>query len=1567
MKGERRVKVLVEVLENKSIKEKEVAAVIEEDGLTWMTQLVDYLKEGVLPEDKNEARKLRLKARQYELIEGVLYRRSFLTPWLRCVGPLQADYVMRDIHKGSCSMHAGPRSVVAKVIQLGYYWPTMHKDARDMIQKCNDCQIHRPVANHPQQSLNPITAPWPFYKWGIDIAGPFPKGPGKVKFLIVAMDYFTKWIEAKAVATITGGQGLYWRHPWDPVLKVILRRASAMANTTPLVTTITKPAINPGEANSTPRVNIQEFCEEYYEDILPIIMEKVRHDRRKDVHTRGLPRGRNRTRTMSASRDDRLKDRECSRRIRESYDDSFSHFYRDGGHHHHMKMRRDKSPPSSRSRSDSSDGKHRRSKLKRQKPTDEDDLTRPWMCEEENPFTPRIRNFESSRKTRMPNNVKTYDETGDPEDHIKVFQAAAQVERWAMPTWCLMFNSTLIGAARVWFDELPPESIDGYKDLRAAFLAYFMQQKKYVKDPVEIHNIKQRDGETIEDFMERFKTEIRRMKGAPECMRISGFMHGVNNPELTKRLNENVPRTMEEMMIATIAFIRGEADAASKKKVHVSWKSQDQSKRHTSDKRSDFRGQSREGMGSNRFTPSPERPKKSWLPKQGIHTLYQSIDELHGCEIIVTLQRRGGIVTIYNTILIPTECASVTTSSVIPREEKTHPANFTVALHPDFPDQKVVIGRSLSDKGRNELCFVLKKNLDIFAWQPSDMTGVPRSVAEHRLNIREGYSPVRQKKRSQASERARDIQAEVQKLIETGIIREVYYHDWLSNPVMVKKHDGSWRMCVNFTDLNKAYPQDCYPLSEIDWKVKSLCGYPFKCFLDAYKGYHLIQLAEADEEKTTFHTAFEGQVRWNIEVYVDDLVVKSYTEAEMMRDIEETFRTLRKVNMKLNPKKCSFGLTEGVFIGADHVLIRHLRGYQCGPDDRAGNDPDVDLLYKPRVTGSETKLLADGETGLVNGLRSKKTMTVFLGTSYHGDVSQAVPAAVTQEEPWTLFTDGSSCVDGSGAELILTNPEGVEFTYALRFQFTASNNEAEYEALVAGLRIAAQMGVKNVQVNVDSKLVANQVLGTYVAKEDNMIKYLEIVKGLVSGITTFSISQVPRSKNKKADALSKIASTSFAHLSKHVLVEVLENKSIKEKEVAAVIEEYGPTWMTSLVDYLKDGVLLEDEKEARKLHLKARQYELMEGVLYRRSFLTPWLRCVGSLQADYVMREIHEGSCSMHAGSRSVVAKAIRLRYYWPTMHKDACDMIRKCSDCQIHRPFPEGPGKVKFFIVVMDYFTKWIEAKAVATITGGQVKKFVWDNIVCRFGIPGKIISDNGKQFSENPFKDWCDKLNITQRFASVKHPQSNGLVERANRSLREGIKSRLGEGNKNWVEELPHVLWAHRKMIKSSHGDTPFSLTYETEAVIPTEIKMPTYRTAAVDVGNNDDELRLNLDLLDERRERASDFVYCGNDASHAVADGKLGPKWEGPYEPLQVPSVWPRPPTKGQDPGGPRWAWLRGCRRTGRDAQSQPHEYGILCDIFFFSARLMLAAIASANSISSLQAQGFMGSRTSGYTGM
>ncbi|GKD30878.1 reverse transcriptase domain-containing protein [Tanacetum coccineum] len=362
--------------------------------------------------------------------------------------------------------------------------------------------------------------------------------------------------------------------------------------------------------------------------------------------------------------------------------------------------------------------------------------------------------------------------------------------------------------------------------------------------------------------------------------------------------------------------------------------------------------------------------------------------------------------------------------------------------------------------------------------------------------------------------------------------------------------------------------------------------------------------------------------------------------------------------------------------------------------------------------------------------------------------------------------DRSSCIDGSGAGLILMNPEGMEFTYALRFRFDATNNKAEYEALIVGLRIVEQMGVKKLQANIDSRLVANQVYRTYIAKEPGMIKYLEKVRTLTSTFKEFSIKQVPRGENKKADALSKMASTSFAHLSKQVLVEELKEKSINEKEVLAVVEEERPTWMTPIHEYLTKEIFLEEKRKARAIRRKAGRYAMTNGILYKKSFLGPWLWCVGLLQTNYVLREIHDGSCSMHAGPRSMVVKALRSGYYLPTMNANARKLIRGCNSCQVHRPVPRNP-----------------------------------------FGFPREIISDSGKQFRDNPFKDWCKKLCIRQCFASVKHPQANGLVERANTSL--GV-------------------------------------------VIQVDIGMPTLRTAEVDMIKNDEALEINLDLLERKESR-------------------------------------------------------------------------------------------------------------------
>ncbi|GKC31396.1 reverse transcriptase domain-containing protein [Tanacetum coccineum] len=168
---------------------------------------------------------------------------------------------------------------------------------------------------------------------------------------------------------------------------------------------------------------------------------------------------------------------------------------------------------------------------------------------------------------------------------------------------------------------------------------------------------------------------------------------------------------------------------------------------------------------------------------------------------------------------------------------------------------------------------------------------------------------------------------------------------------------------------------------------------------------------------------------------------------------------------------------------------------------------------------------------------------------------------------------------------------------------------------------------------------------------------------------------------------------------------------------------------------------------------------------------------------------------------------------------------------------------------------------------------------------IPGLFPEAQGR-VRDNLFKDSGEKLNIKQRFASVKHPQTNGQVERVNRSLGEGIKARLGEDNRNWLEEVLHVLWAHRTMIKTSNGDTLFSLTYDTEAVIPVKIGMPSREKAAVREARSKVKMENYYNAkVHSTSFRPGDFVYRSNEASHIKEIGKVGQKWEGPYEVVEA----------------------------------------------------------------------------------
>nr|GEV08729.1 hypothetical protein [Tanacetum cinerariifolium] len=877
----------------------------------------------------------------------------------------------------------------------------------------------------------------------------------------------------------------------------------------------------------------------------------------------------------------------------------------------------------------------------------------------------------------------------------------------------------------------------------------------------------------LQALLDRFKAESAHIKGVPLVLRISAFMHGHGHPELAKKLNDKIPMTVDEMWERVRAFIRGETTANTTEVIRSPYWEKSASK--TVDAMI-------EGFKVRRIYVDGGR--------MGMRSLGAVASTLHSMIKFPTSNRIATLATAKETMR---ECRKI---------EKAQSLSWPRKEPMQLDDMKV---KQQLDKGRKSPQAV------VFAWTLADMTGIPRAITEQFLDTYPHIEP------------------------KAGIVKRVRYPSWVSNLVLVKKVEESWRMCINFKDLNKACPKDLYPLPEIDWKIKSLMGFKVFCYTKTPFG---LKNVGATYQRLV-DSAFKEQIWVNLEAYVDDMVIKFQAEQYIIRDVEQTFSTLRKINMKLNLKKCSFGVEEGKFLGyvvtsegiranpektkavmgmpsprtlkrlqslsgklwteVSEAMFLEMKNlvsefltlttskkgetlmmYLAAADEaisavffteRDGRKMPIHYVSRS-LQGAETNyaLMEKLTLALVHAARRLRrvhsiqyvprvavkgqvlanfladTLTkvnatlVVANTPRVEDIPESLNARknlTPGPRAWRLYTDGASNSGGSGAGLILIAPNDMEYSYALCLNFSNSNNDAEYEALLAGLRVAIEIA-----------------------------------------------------KNRKADALSKLTTVQFDHLSKEVLVEVLNERSVKTQKVNMEVEEEGPTWMTSIRNYLEKGMLPKDLVDARTLMEKIRNYMLENEVLYG---------------------------------------------YYQPFMHRDARELIRACDDCQAHASVPKLPK--------------------------------------------ADMIS-------------------------------GNGAVERENRSLLKGIKTRLEKGGSVWVKEVPNVLWAHRTMKKTNNGETPFSLTYGTEAVIPAEIGMLTHQTSKVNKKTNQ-KLRLNLDMLEERRELAAirearykqqvkkyynkkvghvqfkvgEFVLRKNEASRAANTGKLGPTWEGPYKVIQA----------------------------------------------------------------------------------
>ncbi|CAM8988403.1 unnamed protein product [Rhodiola kirilowii] len=497
--------------------------------------------------------------------------------------------------------------------------------------------------------------------------------------------------------------------------------------------------------------------------------------------------------------------------------------------------------------------------------------------------------------------------------------------------------------------------------------------------------------------------------------------------------------------------------------------------------------------------------------------------------------------------------------------------------------------------------------------------------------------------------------------------------------------------------------------------------------------------------------------------------------------------------------------------------------------------------------------------------------------------------------PWQMFFDGAARRDGAGAGVVFVSPENHLLPFSFTLTQLCSNNMAEYQALLLGLQMARQIRIDEMDIYGDSQLVINQVLGEYEVRKDDLIPYQRHATQLLNKFDSISIGHVPRSANKLADALANLAAnlalgaeeTMSIPVCNHWVVPPLEEneKNIESSNVVYAYEIEREDWRQPIIDFLDHQKLPADPRHKTEIRRRAPRFIHYKGIIYRRSFLGQWLRCLIEEEAVEVMQEAHAGVCGAHQSGPKLYDRVKRMGYYWPTVVQDCIDFAKKCNACQfnanfIHQP-PEplhptvaswpfeawgldvvGPINPKasnghtYILAATDYFSKWAEAVTLREVKKENVVEFITKHIIYRHGVPQRIVTDNGKQFYNKLMTSLCEKFKFKQYKSSMYNAPANGLAEAFNKTLCNLLRKVVGKSKRDWHEKIGEALWAYRTTYKTPTQATPYALVYGVEAVLPLELQIPSMRIAIQEGLSSDenDMLRLaELEALDEKRLQA------------------------------------------------------------------------------------------------------------------
>nr|AAM00943.1 Putative retroelement pol polyprotein [Oryza sativa Japonica Group] len=676
------------------------------------------------------------------------------------------------------------------------------------------------------------------------------------------------------------------------------------------------------------------------------------------------------------------------------------------------------------------------------------------------------------------------------------------------------------------------------------------------------------------------------------------------------------------------------------------------------------------------------------------------------------------------------------------------------------------------------------------------MPGLSRSIVECRLPVKPGVRPYQQPPRRCKAYMLEPVKAEVKRLYDAGFIHPYRYAEWVSNIVPVIKKNGKVRVCIDFRDLNKATRKDEYPMPVADQLVNAASGHEILSFMDGNAGYNQIFMAEEDIHMTAFRCPgaiglfewvvmtfglksagatyqramnyiFHDLIGWLVEVYIDDVVVKSKEIENHIADLRKVFEKTRKYGLKMNPIKCAFGVSAGQFLGflvhergieitqmsvnaikkiqppEDKTELQELIGkinfvrrfisnlsgrlepftpllrlkadqeYTWGAEQQKAFDSIKEYLSSPPVSippqkGMAFRLyLSAGEKSigsvLIRELEEKERVVFYLSRRLldaetrvgkwifaltEFDLRYESPKAIKGQAIADFIVD-HLCTHGCGIGLVIISPLGASFEFAYTIKPDATNNQAEYEAVLKGLQLLKEVEADAIEIMGDSLLVICQLAGEYECKNDTLMVYNE--------------NMCLESKTLKLMDLAQGA-LGFKPMMKDVKV-----------EVATITAD---DWRYDVFQYLQNP----SQSASRKLRYKALKYTLLDDELYYRTIDGVLLKCLSADQAKVAIGEVHEGICGTNQSAHNMKWSLRRAGYFWPIMLEDCFKYYKGCQDCQkfgaiqrapasamnpIIKPWPfrawgiDMIGMInppsskghKFILVATDYFTKWIEA----------------------------------------------------------------------------------------------------------------------------------------------------------------------------------------------------------------------------------------------------------------------------------